>query len=340
MLRVAFLGRGYLGMSVLQGLLEDTRIDLRLIISCSATSEVRFNESDFEKIANKKGIKFYKTNNINTDFFEEVLISEKIDLAVAMLWLYIINEKIINTSKFGFLNLHGGFLPKYRGNACYTWAILNHEKEFGLTCHLMEGGKLDSGPIIQNLSVTISSEDKVGDLVGKADLLGPELVLDSINMFIENKIQLTKQDETKASYSYPRLPRDGEIFWTNKSFDIITLIKASGRPYPGAYSWFEDRLCSNKVKKLVIFDAHIESHFLNEFYAVPGQLIKFSKNTKWSVVAGDHKLVVLDEIEIDGVTTDPFHLNLSIRQRLGLDLGSALVALQNRVESLEAFLKK
>ena len=132
-MRVAFLGRGKLGMNVLTRLLDDSRIEVPVIITCKSTPEVEYPEEAFKEIATKNNIKFIKTNRINQCKYTDILNDLNIDLSVALLWLYKIQSDIIRTSKKGFINCHSGLLPKYRGNACGNWSIINGENTFGIT---------------------------------------------------------------------------------------------------------------------------------------------------------------------------------------------------------------
>src|SRR5947207_4018340 len=133
--RVAFLGRGNLGHKVLSNLVEDTNIDVPVVFTCRGDAEVGADERRFETIAKEREVPFFKTHNINRSEWVEVLAEIKPDLAVAMLWINTIGQDVIRTSRLGFLNCHGGLLPRYRGNACLNWAILNGEKEIGVTVH-------------------------------------------------------------------------------------------------------------------------------------------------------------------------------------------------------------
>ena len=147
-MRVAFLGRGSLGRDVLLGLIGNPMVEVPFIISCDTSPEVGCDHGDFVAIAEKNGIPFYTANSVNGSKWVDLFAQHNIDLAVAMLWLNTLKSEIISTARLGFLNLHGGLLPRYRGNACSNWAILNQETEQGLSVHFMDPGKLDSGPVV------------------------------------------------------------------------------------------------------------------------------------------------------------------------------------------------
>ena len=221
------------------------------------------------------------------------------DLMVAMLWLHTINKITVESSRLGILNLHGGDLPRYRGNACQTWAILNEEKKIGVSVHLMEGDSLDCGPVVLKEHISVTSSTTVGELIGKINAIGPSLVLEAVKILLQKKDFAPEvQDNAGALHCYPRIPRDGEINWDMSAREIHKLIRAAGKPYPGAYSYYEDHRDNNKIKKLNIDNAHIENH-ISDYCAVTGHILKMDGGRKWGVVCGDKKLLVIDQMRID-----------------------------------------
>jgi methionyl-tRNA formyltransferase len=327
MFRVAFLGRGRLGLEVLEGLLANPAVEVPIVIACAATPEVEDVSARMGTLAAERGIDFFETNRLNNARFEGLLAERQVDLAVAMLWLHTIDERIIRTARLGFINCHGGHLPKYRGNACANWAILNGEPFIGISTHLMTPGQLDNGPVILQDMVEIGPDAYIGEIIAQLEERGRRLVLDSVEAFRTGAATPTPQDESEASYCYPRLPRDGEIDWAQPSGPIHRLVRAAGRPYPGAYSWFMDVRAGGTPRKLVIWRAHVEHHPLNEFYAVPGHLLRLDAGSKWGIVCGDRRLLILDDIMIDDESVRPEAVFKTVRQRMGLDL--SLMAAQS-----------
>lgn len=334
LLRIAFLGRGRQGMKVLESLLREPDVSVVLVGTCRPTPEVGFQEADFAAVADGAGIPFFATKNLNTPESVAVLKDARPDLGVSMSWVHTIAREPIETAKLGFLNVHGGLLPKYRGNACQSWAILNGESEIGITCHLMEPGRLDSGPIILQETIAVTKETTVGDLYQGAEKVGARLVMEAVRGYASGNVKLREQNSDLASYCYPRLPRDGEIDWQDPGSKIFDLVRAAGPPYPGAFSYFHDVREPPLTRKLSILSAHLEAHPLEEFYAVPGHLLRLEGGSKWAVVTGDKTLLVLDEVLIDDEKIAPAEWFKSVRQRLGLDVQGELVRLRKEVDRL------
>lgn len=331
--RIAFLGRGELGYRILRFLLHHPEIEVPVIFTCRHTPEAGGKEEFFSSTAEKHQIPFYKTNNINRSQWINILNDCQIDLAVAISWVNTIQADIIKTSQNGFLNLHGGLLPRYRGNATNAWAILNGEKQMGVTAHLMDPGKLDSGPIILQETVPLTETTTQQELTNAITDLGERLIIDSIELLRSGNAEPKKQNDHFALYCYPRLPRDGEIDWHASAQQILTLIRAAGHPYPGAYSFFADIRDHNKIKKMIIRKATIEDH-PTQFCAVPGHLLRVNQGKEWAVICGDAKLLLLHRIEIDGIPVKPHEYFRTVRQRFGLDTETILNVIQQQKEDI------
>ena len=331
--KVIFLGRGSLGMKVLKGLLKDKSILVEAIFNCPATTEVKYSKEDFKKVAAENRIDFFFFRNLNNEAGRKIIKSFKPDLAVAMLWKNTISKEIISIPRYGFLNCHTGLLPQYRGNACGNWAILNEEDKFGVTVHFMNGDELDNGPIIKQKILKINRNILIGDLMDRTTKWGAKLVLEVVKEIQNKQLTSIKQDEKKASYCYPRLPRDGEINWNDSAKKIFNLIRASGKPYPGAYSYFSDIMDKGKIKKITIWLAHIENHPLKKFYAISGHILRLEQSKKWGVVTGDMKLIILDKIHINNQKVEAKNFFRTVRQRLGLDITELIMNIYNKLNT-------
>jgi methionyl-tRNA formyltransferase len=215
MFKVGFLGRGRLGLDVLEGLLANPNIQVPVIVSCGATPEVEDTAARMQALAGERGIDYFATNRINKSEWEERLAGYGLDLAVAMLWLHTIDARIIGTARLGFINCHGGHLPKYRGNACANWAILNGEPFIGTSAHLMTPGELDNGPVILQDGVAIGEDSYIGDLIGELEEKGRRLVLASVEGFRTDapgrggSLLLLSPDPSRRRNRLARARRDG-----------------------------------------------------------------------------------------------------------------------------------
>lgn len=334
-MKVLFLGRGELGYRVLKRLLYEG-VEVPIIITCDHSPEVGSSTEAFRELAKNRGIEYYHDNNINTDEWAQKLKSYNAEIAVALLWLHIINEPTINTTKYGFLNFHAGDLPRYRGSSCSNWAIIQGEEKVGLCVHLMEPNKLDSGPIILKECLPLQNDTVIGDIKNaQFTTIGVELIVDAVEMFASGDVNMESQNDKEAIFCYPRLPQDGEINWDLPSEKIYALIRATGKPYPGAYTYYQDSMKSDKIEKVIIWEAHIEDHDM-QFLATPGYLIKLGGGKRWGVATVDNKLMILDKIEIGGRIVDPAEIfRKSTRCVFGIDVSDEVVKMTEKVRDLE-----
>jgi UDP-4-amino-4-deoxy-L-arabinose formyltransferase/UDP-glucuronic acid dehydrogenase (UDP-4-keto-hexauronic acid decarboxylating) len=199
---------------------------------------------------------------------------------------------VIDLFKFGVLNFHGGDLPRYRGNACQAWAILNGEKQIGACVHRMVPNELDTGAIISRDFLSIDDSTKIGDVYHWMSEIAPELfrsALDSLSKNPKYEHKLQKQS-VKPHRCHERRPEDSRIDWKLTASEIIRLINASGPPYLGAYCMFQERI-------LRIF--HAETIEMQEdFSAVPGQVIVIESNSV-IVACGDNQAIRISKVSLD-----------------------------------------
>ena len=117
----------------------------------------------------------------------------------------IINQDTIDLFKLGILNAHGGDLPRYRGNACQAWAILNKENRVGLCIHKMIGSELDSGDIVERDYLSINENTKITQIHEWIDLRVPELFIESLKKLKKNnhyvlEVQSKKNEDILRTY--------------------------------------------------------------------------------------------------------------------------------------------
>lgn len=333
--RVGFLGRGEVGFQVLTNLINHSEITVPIVITCDHGTEVGSSAAHFKALAEANDIPYFHGNAINRRRWVRELEQHDLDLAVAVFWLNIIGQAVIGTTRQGILNLHGAPLPRYRGNACAVWALLNREANYGTCVHLMEPGKLDSGPVVVAEPVPLRDDMTIRELLEDLWSRGVRLLGEAVEHMRLGTTALQPQDESGAHYTYPRLPRDGQINWHHEAQRIADLVRAVGDPYPGAYSWYADHRGKGRVRKLTIHRAHAADHPI-QFQAEPGHLLRLDDGVTWAVACGDQRILVLDEIAVDGAPIPVAKAFRTVRQRLGLDVSGHIAALEERLTQMEA----
>ena len=179
------------------------------------------------------------TGNPRNGNSEEFIKGKNIEVLISINYLFLIEEDLINLPKKLAFNIHGSLLPKYRGRTPHVWAIINNEKETGITAHIIDKG-CDTGDIIEQISVPISYNDTGASILEKYKQLYLPLIDSVLQKVKDNTIQLTSQENQISTYFGKRSPRDGKIDWNWQKERIRNWIRAQAYPYPGAFSFHED----------------------------------------------------------------------------------------------------
>jgi methionyl-tRNA formyltransferase len=287
--------------------LKDAGHEIVCILTSKEASEYKRGAEDFRVLAEQWAVPFVYSARIREqrDFLSQTMA----DIAVSINYSGVIPKEITVLFPLGILNAHGGDLPRYRGNACQAWAILNGEKKIGLCIHRMVGDELDSGDIIARDYLPIGIETTVGDALKWIERVTPELfvhALSQLQLDPEFILESQPKDPASALRCYPRRPEDGRIDWKKSASDVLRLINASGKPYTGAYCDFEG-------VKLIVWRAELVEDS-EVFCAVSGQIIAVGENFV-DVACGAGKIRIL-EAEVCGLSHPPRLWINSIRKRL------------------------
>lgn len=305
-MKIAIIGRAEV--------LYDTAVRLRdsghqivCVLTAKEAPEYKRTSEDFRALAESLEIPFAQGPKIAN--FRDFLIDAKADIGISINYTGVVPQDVIEIFPMGILNAHGGDLPRYRGNACQAWAILNGEERIGLCIHKMIGGELDSGDIIARDYIEIDSKTKITRVWDWMLENTPVLMDQSVSRLEEDSsyvLEVQSKNPKDALRCYPRRPEDGRIHWSKSAIDILRLINASNRPYAGAYCQYEE-------EKIVIWDAEVvEDQEL--FCAVPGQVTKVGDGF-FEIACGSGKLRILS-IEYEEQIMKPNALVRSMRSRL------------------------
>ena len=214
-------------------------------------SENHFFQSVSELCA-RNNITVFAPENINTPLWISEIKNKKPDYIFSFYYRNILSSEIIESAQIGAFNLHGSLLPQYRGRAPLNWVLLNGESETGVTLHRMTK-KVDAGNIITQIKIKIDEQDNALTLHNKIKNTADFLMKDIAPKILTNNINEIVQDQSKSSYFGKRSPKDGQINWSKNAKDIYNLIRATTKPYPGAFSYINQ-------KKLIIWESqYIES---------------------------------------------------------------------------------
>ncbi|WP_198664803.1 methionyl-tRNA formyltransferase [Lewinella sp. IMCC34191] len=164
----------------------------------------------------------------------DVLPAARCDVLLSINYLFLVEEDILAVANRYAINLHGSLLPKYRGRTPHVWAIINGEKETGVTAHLMTPA-LDAGDIVGQRSLNIRPDMTGADILAAYQNMYPQLLGEVLNKIAADTLTLQAQDETRATYFPKRTPEDGRINWGWSRERVRNWVRAQAPPYPGAY---------------------------------------------------------------------------------------------------------
>lgn len=198
----------------------------------SATEQIWF--SSVRELAEKNGIPFL-TSSINEPENIEKLRQIAPDLLMSFYYRNMIKPEVLEIPAKGALNMHGSYLPKYRGRVPVNWAVINGETETGSTLHYMVA-KPDAGDIVDQEKVAIEFTDTAHDVFGKVTDAAVTVLRRAWPWLADGTAPRIPMDLASGSYFGGRKPEDGRIDWNRSAVEIYNLIRGVTHPYPGAFT--------------------------------------------------------------------------------------------------------
>ncbi len=209
----------------------------------------KLNESAVKKYAVEKGIPVLQPEKLKNPEFIEELKSYQADLQVVVAFR-MLPVVVWNMPAKGTINLHGSLLPQYRGAAPINHAIINGEKESGVTTFFLKE-EIDTGDIIMSDSVAIADDETAGDLHDKLMVIGAQLLVKTLHAIEAGEVTEQPQPQSDDLKHAPKIfKEDCKIDWNNSAQQIHNLIRGLS-PYPTAFTALND-------KNLKVFKAEIE----------------------------------------------------------------------------------
>jgi methionyl-tRNA formyltransferase len=209
----------------------------------------------------------------------ETLFRLNPDFLVVVAYGQVLPRRILSIPRIAAINIHASLLPRYRGPAPIQWAIINREKETGITLMLMDEG-LDTGDILASASVPIRPDDTSGALHDRLAVLGADMLVQTLAHFEIHQKNAMPQAHDKATYAPMLKKEDGHLDWKKSAEDIEALIRGL-TPWPGAF-------CFLNGKRIKIFRVTPKIISANE---LPGTVIKGFPD-ELTIATGCHALII------------------------------------------------
>ena len=218
--------------------------------------------SPVKECALKYDIPVLQPTNLKSPEFLEDLKNFHADIQVVVAFR-MLPEVVWNMPPKGTFNLHASLLPNYRGAAPINWAIINGEKETGITTFFLKH-EIDTGSIIFQEKEPILEEDNIGSLYERLMNKGANLVLKTIEAVAEGNIEAKPQDERMAIHHAPKIFKETcEIHWEKPAKEIHNLVRGLS-PYPAAWTTLDGKNC--KIFRTEIANSIVEGMEPGKFH--------------------------------------------------------------------------
>lgn len=258
-------------------------------ISYAPEGATNVRYADMESWALTNGVPAIRWTGVDAcvDFVDKVAG----DLGLAAGWYHMVPARLREKFPKGCAGLHASLLPELRGGAPLNWAILSARSETGVSLFELGGG-VDDGPIYGQRTFSIGARATVGDLVTAARAASLELVADVLPKLATDSI-VPRLQTGSPSYCLQRTPSDGLIDWTQSAEAIDRLVRATTRPYPGAFTYLDG-------EQVTIWRSDLAPSV--PVLGSAGQVFRLPDEDDPCVVAGDGNLVIRDATDADGVS--------------------------------------
>lgn len=206
--------------------------------------------------------------------FMETLRSWNPDVIVVAAFGRILPQAILDLPSKGCLNVHGSLLPKYRGAAPIQWAVINGERETGVTIMVMDAG-LDTGAILEQAVMPISAEDTAEDVASRMAEMGGSLLVPTLQKWVADSITPQEQNESQSTLAPILKKEDGLLDWSQSASTLANRVRGLS-PWPGGYTFV-------KGERWGIWKVQVEEQDRNisvpssHAYDAPGMILDVTK---------------------------------------------------------------
>lgn len=240
-MRIVFMGTPEFAVPSLKILLENS-YDIAAVVTAPDRPQGRGQKLDFspvKKYSLEKKIRILQPEKLKDPEFVSTLRAISPDLIVVVAFR-ILPSEVFKLPPLGTFNLHASLLPKYRGAAPINWAIINGEKETGVTTFFIEES-VDTGNIILQARVPIGENETAGELHDKLAEIGAEIVLHTVRLIEMGKVQPKPQNNSMATPAPKIFKENCRIDWNKSATDIHNLVRGLS-PSPGAFTYYDDKV--------------------------------------------------------------------------------------------------
>lgn len=266
------MGTAELACASLKALLETPELSVVAVVTQPdrpAGRDMKLQFSAVKKTAVTAGVPVLQPGRARNPEFVEQLRSLAPDLVVVAAYGQILPGAILDMPRFGCINVHTSLLPKYRGAAPIQWALLNGDRETGVTI-MKVAPSLDTGDILSQEMTPIEDSDNAETLHDRLAEMGAKLIVPTIRNWVAGRITPRPQDESQATHVRKISKEDGKLDWTQPARVLWNRIRGF-TPWPGAFTFHE---AGGKKKLIKIWQVQVEEGKKGE----PGTILAADKS--------------------------------------------------------------
>lgn len=239
MTKLIFMGTPDFSATVLKGLLESDQYEVLAVVTQPDRAVGRKKEiriTPVKEVALSYGLPIYQPEKLSGSPEMEAIMNLGADGIVTAAFGQFLPSKLLASMNF-VVNVHASLLPKHRGGAPIHYALIQGDKETGVT--IMETVKeMDAGDMISHRSIPITDEDNVGTLFEKLAIVGRDLLLDTLPAYLSGDIQPEAQDPSQVTFSPNIRPEEERLDWNKTNRQLFNQIRGMN-PWPVAHTLWQ-----------------------------------------------------------------------------------------------------
>ncbi len=276
--KIVFMGTPQFAVPSLQALIDMPGIQIDLVLTQPDRPKGRgqhVQASPVKQLALQHNIPVLTPGRLNDPGVREQLEAYKPNIAIVAAYGLILPTWALQWPKLGCINVHASILPKHRGASPITQAILDGDKNTGISIMQLEAG-LDTGPVFASAAIPIGAETTTGQLEITLAQLGADLLQQTLSDILKGRIHATPQNHSLATYAHKIKKQDGALDFSQSAAQLERQIRAY-HPWPGCFTFLG-------TERIVVLDGYVVDQHPN---SSPGTIIEASSEADLLVACGN-----------------------------------------------------
>ena len=240
--------------------------------------------------ADKMGLPIYQPSTLKKEANREPLVQLCPDAIVVVAYGMILPPYVLSIPRLGCINLHPSLLPAFRGAAPINWALIQGEKETGITTMLMDEG-LDTGPVLLQRRTAIHPDEDAGALSRRLALMGADLMAETLQKLDQGILSPAPQEHARATGAPMLKKEDGKIDWTMGAFALKNRIRGLS-PWPGSF-------CFYGGKRIKVLSAEVAGDVRLDEQGRPGEIVAMEAEGIL-IRCGENSVLTLKAVQMEG----------------------------------------